>query len=102
MVQADEDFIYKKGYKVRLGVLSPAPIFVTVLVEREGGLSPISSLTDVAVSPGKEVILPGSLFLDCSHDTETLQLRFSRKRSVGSETDGGSYSRAIVFKCERQ
>lgn len=101
VVRADENFRYKKGDKIRLGILSPAPVLVTVLVEQEEGWSPIPDLTDVEVSPGKEKILPGSMFISCSKDTEAIRLRVSRAKQVEGQSGGKPDSRVIVFKCEQ-
>jgi len=101
VVRADEGFRYRKGDKIRLGILSPAPVLVTVLVEREDGWSPIPDLTDVAVPPGKEKILPGSMSISCSGETETIRLRVSKAKRVEDQPGGEPDSRVIVFKCEQ-
>jgi hypothetical protein len=101
VVRADEGFRYKKGDKIRLGILSPAPVLVTVLVEREGGWSPIPDLTDVAVPPGKEKILPGSMSISCSGEAETIRLRVSKAKRVEDRPGKEPDSRVIVFKCEQ-
>ena len=101
VVKADENFLYRQGDKIRLGIVSPESVLVTVLVEQEGDLEPIPDLTDVPVSPGKEKILPGSLFLACSRNTETLQLRVSRAKAAGSKKGADTFSRVLVFKCEQ-
>ena len=101
VVKADESFLYRQGDKIRLGIVSPKSVLVTVLVEQAGGLEPIPDLTDVLVPPGKEKILPGSLFLACSRDTETLQLRVSRPKGAGGKSGTDTFSRVMVFKCEQ-
>jgi hypothetical protein len=101
VVKADEGFLYRQGDKIRLGIVSPESVLVTVLVEQAGELEPIPNLTDVPVRPGKEKILPGSLFLACSRDTETLQLQVSRPKAAGGESTAKTFSRVMVFKCER-
>lgn len=101
VVKADESFLYRQGDKIRLGIVSPDSVLVTVLVEQGGELEPIPDLTDVPVPPGKEKILPGSLFLACSRDTETLQLQISRPKGAGEKSGTETFSRVMVFKCER-
>lgn len=101
VLRADDNFLYRSGDKIRLGILSPAPVLVTVLVEQEGGWSPIPDLTDVAVPPGKEKILPGSMSVSCSGETETIRLQVSKAKRVEGQTGESCDSRVIVFKCER-
>lgn len=102
VVKADESFLYRQGDKIRLGIVSPESVLVTVLVEQAGELEPIPDLTDVPVPPGKEKILPGSLFLACSRDTETLKLQVSRPKDAGGQRETEPFFRVMVFKCERK
>jgi hypothetical protein len=93
VVKAGDDFKYRAGDKIRLGVVSPRAVRVTVLAEKSGGMEPIGTLEDVEIPPGGETLLPGSLYLDCDRDAEVLQVRI--------QSPAVSDSRTIHLECER-
>ena len=96
VVRVEQTFHYRRSDKIRLGILTPQPVRVTVLAEQAGGFEPIPDLADIPVQPGIERMLPGSLTLDCHRDSETLRIQF-REAAGGGEPD----TRVIVLECER-
>jgi hypothetical protein len=101
VLQAGDDFRFRKGDRLRLGVLSPRKAWVTVLAEQSGRMEPIPKLTDVAVPAGQETVLPGSLQVGCESDQEVLQLRLHRSSAARGEGDAGFFSKTIHLECER-
>jgi hypothetical protein len=95
-ILAEGSFLFRPGDQIRLGIISPKPIFVSALTGHPASPTPIPNLTDVPVSEGQEVLLPGSFTLGCQEESETLLLHAASTRGAAAFDQ-----RTIVLPCER-
>jgi len=96
VLRADNTFRYRSSDRIRLGVLAPRPVRITVLALQPKGYSAVTGLENILVPAGEEKILPGSLSLDCGQGTETLRLRV---RDTASDVP--ARIRNLVMRCEK-
>jgi len=96
VLQADEAFRYRASDRIRLGVLAPRPVRVTVLALQPAGYTAVEGLVDIPVPAGEETVLPGSLSLDCASGSETLRLSIRDATS-----DAPPSMRKLVLRCEQ-
>jgi hypothetical protein len=97
--EADAGFLYRQGDRLRLGIIVPESMVITVLAEEHGALAPISGLTGVVIAPHHEVVLPGSLLVECDAGVERLEIQFATAQGERDPKDMVK-SKSIQLRCQ--
>jgi hypothetical protein len=100
VIKADESIRVHPGDKIRLGVLSPEAVRITILAQQANKLQPIKKLTDIPIVAGQEQILPGSLLIDCEEDTEIIQVKIKPTLAKKEPNMPELQTKTILLTCE--
>lgn len=97
--EADNTTRYRKGDKIRFEIISPITGYVSVFSKEGSSIIPIPELQNIRIDAQENLILPGSLELECSSGADTVFIMFDTDIHDFSESAVLGNARRIDFVC---